>query len=278
MRRIIAICAVLLLAFASSRAEAKNNPRDRLHKLSVGEYTEADVEAEREFGRQVAARILGRFPLLDDAPLTRYVGLLGTGLAEAGGRGDLEFKFAVLDTDVPNAFAAPGGYVFVTRGALTRMRDEAELSAVLAHEIAHVSRRHIVRELNLRGGGGDLAGGLARIIGGAGEVSRVAMSKLVDAAEELLFSKGYAQKDEFEADGDALALVGAVGYDPGGLDRYLERNEKESRGSEPASLKATHPSYADRKARIARTLLADGLDKAKGPAMKERFDENVKAR
>lgn len=277
MRKFALILTLAAFAFAGTTAAFAKSPRERLHKTEKPGYSEEDTRAEEEFGRQVAARILGRFPLLEDKELNRYVGLVGTGLAAVGGRTDLEFKFAILDTEVPNAFAAPGGYVFITKGALKKMRDEAELSAVLAHEIAHVSRRHIVRELNIRGGGGDVAGGLARIIGGAGEVSRVAMGKLVDLAEELLFTKGYAKNDEYQADRDAVALTGAVGYDTAALARYLERNESQTQGSEPASLKATHPNYSERKSRIDAALAADGLT-AKGPDMKERFNENVKVR
>jgi len=277
MRSRILFTAILLLMAAATLAGAAPNPRARLSQGSDGQYSADDTRAEVDFGREVAARVLGRFPLLEEKELTRYINLVGAGLAAAGGREDLEFKFAVLNTDIPNAFATPGGYVFITKGALTRMKNEAELSAVLAHEIAHVSRRHIVRELNIKSSGSDVAGGLARVISGVGDVSRVAMGKMVDLAEEILFTRGYALDDENQADRDAVALVGAFGYDPGGLLTYLERTDKTS-GREPASVKATHPAWAERKSRIETTLAADGLDKTKGQDMKERFDENVKLR
>lgn len=270
----ITLSAVLSLLASTSLAGG----RTRLHAIKgESSYSESDTRAEVDFGREVAARILARFPMIKDDKLNRYVGLVGTGLAAEGGRDDLEYKFAVIDTDIPNAFAAPGGYVFVTRGLISRIGDEAELSAVLAHEIAHISRRHIVRTLNIRSSGEDTIGGLARVIGGAGEVSRVAMGKLVDLAEEILFDKGYAVKDETEADGDAVTLVGAVGYDPGGLARYLARVDQGTR-PEPASIKATHPAYAQRKSNIDAIMARDGLEAAKRPDMKERFNENVKIR
>ena len=277
MRKMILAPLLFVLIFALFLPTAGAAGRERLNAVDKGAYTASDTEAELAFGREVAARILARFPLLDNNALNRYVGLVGTGLASEGGRPDLQYRFAVLDTDVPNAFAAPGGYVFITRGALYRMHDEAELAAVLSHEISHISRRHIVRSLNLRSGGGDAVGGLARVIGGAGEVSRVAMGKLVDLAEEILFKKGYAVDDEIEADADAVALSGDVGYDPAALERYLARVEPPGEQA-PVSMGVTHPGFGKRKSLIDGVIKNDGLDAVKSADMKERFDENVKIR
>lgn len=269
-----ALAASLILLPLSSWAA---DGRARLNQVAAASYSEEDTTAEQEFGREVAARILAKFPLLEEGELTRYVGKVGTGLATEGGRPDLTFKFAILDTDLVNAFAAPGGYVFITKGALLNLQDEAELAAILAHEISHVSRRHIVRALNIKSSGANTIGALARLVGRVGEVSRVAMGKLVDVAEEILFSKGYEVAEEYQADLDAVALVGAVGYDPKGLDRYLARVEDKST-PEPASVKSTHPRFEERKARIVAALENNGLDSVKYPDMKERFNENVKLR
>src|SRR3989338_3678250 len=113
--------------------------------------TKDDVEAEIIFGREVAARILGRYKLYEDKNLARYINMVGRSAAQYANRPEIEFRFAILNTDIVNAFAAPGGYIFITKGALRLMEDEAELAGVLAHEVAHVSERHIVKELNIKG-------------------------------------------------------------------------------------------------------------------------------
>ncbi|MDZ7790947.1 MAG: M48 family metallopeptidase [Xanthomonadales bacterium] len=99
---------------------------------------------EIEIGRQVAASAEAQFGLVDDPALQDYVHRLGTQLAQASERPDLPWTFRVVDDPTPNAFAAPGGYIFITRGLLTLLRNEAELVSILGHEIGHVTARHSV--------------------------------------------------------------------------------------------------------------------------------------
>src|SRR5690606_26282584 len=101
-----------------------------------------ETQSEVDIGKGVAANLLGAAPLVKDEKLQAYVNRLGWWLVQHTERTDLVWHFGVLDTDSLNAFAAPGGYVFITRGLLLNMRNEAELAGVLAHEIAHVLQRH----------------------------------------------------------------------------------------------------------------------------------------
>ena len=112
-----------------------------------------DVSEEIRFGREIAARMVGRFGLYNDPQLMKYVNLVGRSLSQSTNRPELDFHFAVLNTSEINAYAAPGGYVFVTRGAIEKMQDESELAAVLAHEMTHINERHVVKELNIEGPG-----------------------------------------------------------------------------------------------------------------------------
>ena len=144
----IKVFVTLLLLISTlcgaTNAAAESDFRRRAHAVNSNEFETGDIQAEVAFGREIAARILGREPLRDNAELARYVTLIGQALALNSGRSELSFYFAVLDSEQVNAYSTPGGYVFVTRGALKQMRDEAELAAVLAHEIAHVQLRHII--------------------------------------------------------------------------------------------------------------------------------------
>ncbi|MDQ7010563.1 MAG: M48 family metalloprotease, partial [Mariprofundaceae bacterium] len=104
-------------------------------------------EQEKILGRAVAARVIERFSIEDAPEKTYYLNLVGTAIAQRSDRPDIGYHFAILATDDVNAYACPGGFIFVTRGVLDMVQDEAELAAVLAHEIAHVTERHIIKEM-----------------------------------------------------------------------------------------------------------------------------------
>ncbi|MDT8334590.1 MAG: M48 family metalloprotease [Desulfurivibrionaceae bacterium] len=250
--------------------------RTRVSEKLAGEgVSTADIAAEISFGREVAAHILGRYKLDRDDRLNRYINLVGRGVALHSNRSDLDFRFAVLASSTINAYAAPGGYIFVTRGAIANMADEAELAAVLAHEIAHVAERHIVRELGIRGEGGSAQAGLAHLIGAIGDPTRVAFKQAVDQALDILFKQGYSRRDEAEADQNGLILLTATGYDPAGLRRYLAKLE-ESGAAELEIHNRTHPPSAERLAALDLVISETGLDKIAGPSLKERFNEQTR--
>jgi len=171
----------LLLAALLGTANASENFRMRAPKVAqlrgVG-YTPADVKAEIEFGRGLAARILNTYPLVENPQLQRYVATLGAGLAAQVGRPELTFHFAVIDTPDVNAYACPGGYILLTHGLVKLLSNEAELVGVLAHEIAHVNERHVVKKLKLKGKSDSAVDGLGAMIGGATASFRVAIQTL----------------------------------------------------------------------------------------------------
>lgn len=239
------------------------------------EISESDIEAEIQFGKELAARILGRFRMDNDEKTTRYVNLIGRGLAAYTGRTEIEFRFAILNTDIINAFAAPGGYIFVTKGALRMMENEAQLAGVLAHEIAHVTEKHIVRELNIRGGDESPLVGFASILGGGtAETMRAAFTQLVDRANEILFEKGLKKEDELEADRLAVMLIGNAGYSPSSYRDFLEKISKTEK-SGTKIVRDTHPSYEERIESIEKFLEEEGLDALNYAEAKERFYEYV---
>ncbi|HKJ89483.1 MAG TPA: M48 family metalloprotease [Gammaproteobacteria bacterium] len=266
----------LLLALTSLPAQGA--PTDARQRLSDSRVSAADLQkdlrAEMRFGRELAARILARYPLVKDDALLRYVNLVGRAVARNGGRQELTFHFGVLDTPTVNAFAAPGGYVFVTRGALERMHNEAELAGVLAHEIIHVDRKHIVRELGIHARGGSAAAGLARFLGGAGEATSMAFSQAVDRAEKILFKSGRKQADELEADRLGTSLLGMSGYRPTALRDYLARIAKE-KDADTADRRRTHPPFPERLKAVNVVLRKEGLAHMKGRVKAKRFAERT---
>ena len=118
---------------------------------------EIDEPEEIEIGRDVASRLLGAAPLVADPALQRYVNHVGRWLAAQTERPDLPWQFGVLDSPHVNAFAVPGGTIFITRGLLERMRSEAELAGVLGHEIVHVLKKHHLKAIQ-KGAQAALAG------------------------------------------------------------------------------------------------------------------------
>jgi len=248
--------------------------RQRAHTQALTDITAEDVRAEINFGREVAARVLGRFPLLRNERLTRYVSLVGTALAAQSGRPELNYHFAILDSDSVNAYSAPGGYIFITRGALEMANDEAELAAVLAHEIAHVSERHIVKALNIHASDNSGAAGLGRMLGAGSDTARVAFMQALDQAVKILFENGYSQQDELQADRMATLLLVNTGLDPLALRRYLARVQTVDNKSQ--AINTTHPPSAERLESLDRLITEEhliGLDMARNTT---RFNRYVK--
>jgi predicted Zn-dependent protease len=230
-------------------------------------------EEEQVIGRDMAATVAGRYGIIRDYALTRYVNLVGNTVARESKRPDLPYRFAVLDSDSINAFSCPGGYIFVTRGTLAIIESEAELASVLAHEVAHVSEKHIIKEIEkaqfLRAGervAGDLLHADTRIF-----------DAVTSFGTELLF-KGLSRTDEYEADKLSIIYTAEAGYDPNGLFSFLEKLKYY--GSQPNSegvklLFSTHPTIDDRLARASTTIKMKGYDDRGGVVLADRYETHI---
>lgn len=273
--RVLAVGLILLLFPVGAAAQPEESSRARLHEIQPAEAAEANERAEIRVGRQVAARILSRHELDPDRDLQRYINLVGTYLAMHGNRPDLAFHFAVIQSDQINAYAAPGGYIFVTSAALDVMEDESELAGVLAHEIAHVNRRHIVEALDIRAPESSPMAGLTRFFGGASDVAQVFFSQAVDEVVAVLFEQGLQREDEFDADRHGIGLATSAGYPPDGLSRFLARLE--SRESATEALSETHPPSGERVERLQTILeeVASEAERTRRPEYAQRFQRHV---
>lgn len=266
--------AILFFILIYSGTLYADNFRTRLNQIVSDKTTAEDTIAEIRFGKQVAARILGRETLYDNPSLTRYINLVGKSLALQSSRNELDFHFAVLNKPYANAYSTPGGYVFITLGAIQQARDESELAAVLAHEIAHISLRHIVKELNIKGRDTSALSGISRLLGAASDTTRVALSQAVDKAVSILFDKGYQMTEELQADKIAALLLAQTGYDPLALQRYLERIHNSEDESHIRS--KTHPASAERFQALTALADSEAFAQLHFPRLQERFEKNTR--
>ncbi len=199
---------------------------------------------EIELGGGIASNLLGAAPLWDNAAAQRYVNRVGRWLAMQTERPDLPWQFGVLDDNDVNAFAAPGGYVFITKGLLSHMNSEAELAGVLAHEISHVLRKHHLQALK-KGARTELMSDIANdAIKSHGGDPR--LTKLVSAGTEI-YARGLDKQDEFEADRMGIVIAARAGYDPYGLPAVLQTLQSlNPTDSQLALMFKTHPALGDR--------------------------------
>lgn len=266
--------SVALFAPVSSVVASEENPRERLFQTaSEPGYTPDDIEAEIVFGRELSSKILGKYPVSKNSALNTYVNKVGQTIAVNSQRTEIAYYFVVLDTPLINAFSAPGGYVFITQGALNQVQDESELAAILAHEIGHIEARHYVKKIGLRSEKSSAEGGLTAALAGGGVSAAKAFNEAVNLSMEILFSKGLqSETDEFQSDESAVWILANSGYDPTALERYFNRIVK-IHNSDTATLDKTHPPMSKRINQLEQLNVQNQLDKLNYARLQERFNE-----
>lgn len=241
----------------------------------------ADLTEEEEYyiGRAVAAHILSKYGLCRNDKLTNYINCVGLAVVYSSDRPEIYggYHFAVLDTEEMVAFAAPGGFVFISRGMINSMVSEEELAGVLAHEVGHINEKHGLKAIKQ-----------SRLIEAFSLLAKeakteVEMDRLTQHFEgvleditKTLLEKGYSKKQEFEADRLGVELASKVGYKPDGLKDFLiilRGLSKERRGG----LFKTHPSPEDRIAKLNTYIEKEGLSGQTSPVRTTRFRNHLKA-
>jgi len=243
-------------------------------------FEEITPEQEYYIGRAVAAEVLARTPVLEDDIGTAYVNRVGQTLAQASDRPDVfgGYHVILLDSDDVNALAAPGAFLFVTRGLLRCCRTEDELAAVLAHEVAHIARRdgmRMIQQSERFQALVDLGVEEALEAGNVG-VLKNALDRIASEFATTLLQHGYSRSLEKQADLDALALLDRVGYRATALKDLLGRLDAETGGGEGTSLLATHAALSQR-AKVVVGELSRYPSRGDSPARQARFDAALKS-
>lgn len=259
-----------------------------------------EYRAEVEIGRNMAGRMLGYYGVVDDEKLVGYLNQVGNYVASYSDYPERRYMFAILKHESINAFACPGGYILLTMGALRMARSEAELAAILGHEVAHVGKRHMFDTLkNMRkeeleakakesfalakkdkylrmrerprgeesGAGSVLARYLLGSSGGGLNILQAAQAGMT-----VITDKGLGKEVEFEADQEGVKYAIRAGYDPKAMVRYLSRAEDAS-GKKLKNLEKTHPSTDERKKAIEKLLKNLNAEAIIGADGLERFEK-----
>jgi predicted Zn-dependent protease len=253
------VSAVLIVLFLGGPAwgqeKKKDDKKSGLEQLfnlgatvleATKEMAPFTYEEERTIGQSVAIEVMARNggAYLKEIPFL-YVNKVGLSIARYSDRPNIPYHFAILNSEEANAFACPGGYIFVTLGLVRLIRDEAELAGVLAHEIAHVTEKHALTTIRRN-----------RVLQSIGKITMTAMKKdpgvinqLTSLTTDVLFNKGVDKEMEFEADRKGTEYAYRTGYDPSGLMRFI-RTLQDYRGKKQSVWFSTHPDTGERIRRL----------------------------
>ncbi|MFQ5450526.1 MAG: M48 family metalloprotease [Nitrospinaceae bacterium] len=227
-------------------------------------------EEEKAIGGSLAVEVFNRFGGMYLNPrLQRYITLVGKSVAEVSGRPDIDYFFAVLNTEQANAFATPGGYVFVSVGLLRLLKNEAQLAGVLGHEIAHITRKHALQTLQR----GKVLQGLSSLTLTAMNKNPALFDKVINEVSDILFTRGLDKNLEFEADKYGTEYAYRLGYFPAGLKDFIRILGKARSGQKSIFL-STHPSPGERYTRLTR-LLPRYKSAALAPILASRYRSTV---
>lgn len=206
------------------------------------------VQQEQALGADYSRQINAQLPLVRDAASNDYINDLGRRIARVADPRGIPYTFYIVNSDVVNAFAVPGGYVYVNRGLVERAGNASELAGVLGHEIGHVVERHSIQQMAKAQNANNLVGVLGTVLlGRASPVVQQGAGVLVQGVGTAVFA-GYSRNDERQADHDGVIFTARAGYNPQGMVTMFQRLLSEENGR-PGSLSqffATHPLTQER--------------------------------
>jgi predicted Zn-dependent protease len=248
--KVLAVLVVASTVAAPAGAQFGNLGRIVNKAADVhGDLTFSDAE-EQQLGTEISAKIRDKYGVVQDGAVHKYVTLVGSVLAAGSSRASLKWTFVVLDTDGVNAFAAPGGIIHITRGALALIQNEAELADVLAHEIGHVTLKHALKAIQK-----------AKVVGLSASASRKeVMTQAANRGYEILLENNFDRGDEMEADRVGVTLANGAGYSPAGLNAFLSRLADRNKAlKERSGIFASHPETAARIDAVTKIISAGKL-------------------
>lgn len=224
-------------------------------------------EEEIQLGREITGNLLGAAPLVKDDALQNYVNQVGRWVASQSERADLPWRFGVVESEAINAFAAPGGYIVLTKGLYRKLENEAQLAGVLAHEIGHVVRKHHLKVIQKQ----QLLSMGAGLLGEKVSKGNQTLDKVIGNGAEIM-ARGLDKNAEYEADRDGVTLATRAGYDSYGLPEVLQSISASSNTEGGLTLLyKTHPHPDERLAKLG-DAIGNKLDNTPaGKTLPERF-------
>lgn len=277
---IFSIVVVFLSACQSTGLKIGNLDVGRLINQGVKVWDANNITQEQEvqLGQNISAVLLGVRPLHTNQAINLYVNRVGMWLAVNSSRPELPWKFGVIDSDAINAFAAPGGNVFITSAMLMQLNSEAELAAVLAHEISHITQSHHLNAIK----NGALRSAMTETLFVSADAYQAntnakqkqrevaAWAKTITVAAQDLYSKGLDRNDEIAADKAGLMLLAKSGYDPYAYVSSLQAIEAISPDDTSlALLYKTHPTPSDRLLQLVPVL--NRMPTIEGQVLEQRY-------
>jgi predicted Zn-dependent protease len=241
----------------------------------ISSKKDIDYPTERTIGESLALEGLQRFGLpVKNEALQQYVNLVGNAVASNSRRATIPYQFAVLDSPIQNAFAVPGGVIFVSRALVSILEDESELAAVLAHEVGHVAAKHALKSTQR-----------AQLLQGVGTITAASVggkkgqqfASAIGDMQAVLFDKGLDKEMEYEADSMGMETTYRTGYDPSAMIRVLEKLQKLEATSKDkkGSWFSTHPPLHERISRL-RAQLQKYPDYSSLASVHERFAKTAR--
>jgi predicted Zn-dependent protease len=255
---------------------------EKTTKAVRSSFAEITEEEEYYIGRAVSAMILSQYPVYKNDALTQYVNRVGNAVVIHSDRPETYagYHFLILDTEEVNALAAPGGFIFITKGLMKRCGDEEMLGTILAHEVGHVSGKHGLQSIKK-----SRLVDAFRLIGaeaakrytpeGLAQLTDIFEDTLGDIAEKLI-ERGYDRKYEYEADILSVKTSARTGYDANGLLAFLETMVDDTSSESAKGWFATHPSAKDRIGRVSKEISSIKTMPAKNSARTTRFQSAIK--
>ena len=243
----VSLVALLVLGACASQPAISTTPAE----------DPETVQKEIEVGKASLAKISGKYGIVRDQEATIYLNKYLKSLALYAERQGLVYSSLILANDQVNAYSLPGGYVLVTLGALKGIQGPGELAGILAHELGHINKKHILNHVKIEVRYSAFET-LARVLAGSRQIITDSVNQINEKIEERLFLEGYAQAEEFEADAYALRLLQSLGMSAEPFLRYLTRLEGVDGQASMENLDKTHPPLAKR-IEAMRALLRPGL-------------------
>lgn len=249
---LLVLLALPAVAKAGSFLDAIMDPNSKENKILSGAKSvlqssqEMDYKSERAIGERLAVEGLRRYGMpVQSQVLQSYVNLVGTAVAMNSPRPNIPYRFVVIESPVQNAFACPGGIIFVTSALVKIMNTEAQLAGILAHEVGHVAHRHALKSIQR-----------AQFFSGVGQITAATMKgdkgaqfeSMIGDLQNVLFDKGLDQNMEYEADATAMETAYRTGYNPVGIMEVLVELKRieASTPNKKGSWFSTHPPLSSR--------------------------------